>query len=287
MKQSKGWFFLFVGPIFLIFLIVVLIPMFMGVYYSFTDWNGIKSNGWVGLSNYINIFTQDKYFKKSFMFTLKFATISMLVINLLGFCLALLVTRGIKRSNALRSIFFMPNLIGGLILGFVWQFIFINGFNFIGKALNIKWLQGWLSDPVTGFWGLIILMSWQMSGYMMVIYISALENISESLLEAAEIDGANVWHVLTNIIFPLVAPAFTIGMFLTLSNSFKLFDQNLALTAGGPYNSTQMLALNIYNTAFSFNKYGIAQAKAIIFLLLVGTITLTQMYINKKREVEM
>lgn len=287
MKQSKKWFVLFVVPMLSIFLLVVIIPMLMGIYYSFTDWDGIRSKGWVGLKNYIQIFAGDKYFLKSFFFTLKFAIVSVITINLLGFCLALLVTRGIERSNMLRSIFFIPNLIGGLILGFIWQFIFINGFNYIGKSLGIEWLQGWLSDPITGFWGLIILMSWQMSGYMMVIYISALENIPESLVEAAEIDGANAWNNLINIIIPLVAPAFTVGLFLTLSNSFKLFDQNLALTAGGPYNSTQMLALNIYNTAFSFNKYSIAQAKAVIFLILVGAITLTQIYVSKRREVEM
>ena len=212
---------------------------------------------------------------------------SLITINVIGFGLALLMTKGLKLTNFFRSIFFMPNMIGGLILGFVWQFIFTKGFDSLGKLLNWSFLRGWLSDPTTGFWGLVILMSWQMSGYMMVIYIAAIENIPESSLEAAKIDGANAWQRLRYIIMPLVAPAFTVGLFLTLSNSFKLYDQNLSLTAGGPHNSTQMLAMNIYNTAFKFNKLGLAQAKAVIFLITVAVITLTQIYYSKRREVEM
>ncbi len=287
MKRSKIWFALFVSPILLAFTVVVVVPMLIGIYYSFTNWDGIRSGSWVGLSNYIKVLTNDKDFFKSFIFTAKFAATSVVTINLLGFLLALLVTRGLRLSNVLRSVFFMPNLIGGLILGFIWQFIFTNGFNAVGKFLGVEFLQGWLADSTTGFLGLVILMSWQMAGYMMIIYISALENIPESLLEAADIDGANSFHKLIHITIPLVAQAFTVGLFLALSNSFKLFDQNLALTGGGPYNSTQMLALNIYNTAFRFNDFGVAQAKAVLFLIAVAAITLTQIYYSKKREVEM
>lgn len=287
MKNSKGWFWLFVGPAFLAFFIVVIIPMIMGIYYSFTSWNGISNNvEWIGFKNYLEVF-KDKQFLDTFIFTAKFALVSVICINLFGFLLALLVTNGLKFSNVLRSIFFMPNLIGGLILGFIWQFIFTKGFDYIGAELGIDFLRGWLSDTSTGFWGLVILMSWQMSGYMMVIYIAALQNIPESLMEAAEIDGAGSFHKLKNITIPLVAPAFTVGLFLTLSNSFKLYDQNLSLTAGGPYNSTQMIAMNIYNTAFKFNQFGQAQAKAVIFLIVIAAITLTQMYFSKRREVEM
>lgn len=288
MKQSKLWFALFVGPCLFAFLLVVVIPMFMGIYYSFTDWNGIGNTAhWVGMKNYLQILTNDPGFLNAFLFTAKFAAISVVTINLMGFGLALLATRGLKGSHFMRSIFFMPNLIGGLILGFVWQFIFIKAFDGAGKMLGLDFLQGWLSSTSTGFWGLAILMSWQLAGYMMIIYIAALESIPESLNEAAHIDGATAWQRLRHITIPLVAPAFTVGMFLSLSNTFKLFDQNLALTAGGPYDSTQMLALNIYKSAFVFNKLGLAQAKAVVFLLAVAAITLTQIYYSKKREVEM
>ncbi|SCY82620.1 carbohydrate ABC transporter permease [Alkaliphilus peptidifermentans] len=286
MKQSKLWFTLFIAPILFAFIVVVIVPMIVGIYYSFTDWDAIRTGSWVGFDNYARVF-KDKDFFNSFVFTTKFAIISVISINIIGFILALLVTQDHKISNFLRSVFFLPNLIGGLILGFIWQFIFTRGFDAVGKLMGIEFLQGWLSDTTTGFWGLVILMSWQMSGYMMVIYIAALQNIPQSLLEAADIDGANSWHKLKHITIPLVAPAFTVGVFLALSCSFKLYDQNLALTGGGPYNSTQMLALNIYNTAFRFRDFGGAQAKAVIFLLIVAAITLTQVYIGKKREVEM
>lgn len=288
MKGSKFWFGIFVLPILLAFLIVVIIPMFMGIYYSFTDWNGIGNTpNWVGISNYVEILQKDKDFFDSFVFTAKFAAVSVIMINVIGFGLALLVTRSSKLNNILRSVFFMPNLIGGLILGFIWQFIFTKALDSIGGKLGLSFLEGWLSTTSTGFWALVILMAWQMSGYMMIIYIAALQSIPESLKEAAKIDGANAFERLKNITIPLVAPAFTVGLFLTLSNSFKLFDQNLALTNGGPANTTQMLALNIYKTAFTFSRFGLAQAKAVIFLISVAAISLTQIYYSKKREVEM
>lgn len=288
MKKSKLRFWCFVGPILLAFLMVVIIPAVIGIYYSFTDWNGINNNpDFVGLSNYIAIFKKDGGFVKAFIFTFKFAIVSVILINLIGFGLALLVTRGMKASNVLRSIFFMPNMIGGIILGFIWQFIFTKAFDAIGTKIGWGFLNGWLSTTTTGFWALAILMSWQMSGYMMIVYIAALQGIPENLKEAAEIDGANGFQRLKNITVPLVAPAFTIGVFLTLSNCFKLFDQNLSLTGGGPYDSTQMLALNIYNSAFVYNKFSLAQAKAVVFLITVAAITLTQLRFSKKREVEM
>lgn len=182
---------------------------------------------------------------------------------------------------------FLPNLIGGILLGFTWQFIFTQAFDSVGKALGIPWLQGWLSTPATAALGLLILVTWQLSGYMMIIYIAQIQNIPDSVMEAAQIDGANGWHRLTKIILPLVAPAFTIGLFLSLTNSFKMYDQNLSLTGGGPYHSTEMLAMNIYNSAFKFNQLGIAQAKAVLFLIVVAAISLTQLYLSKKREVEM
>lgn len=286
MRKKNLSFWLCLLPVLIAFTLVVVVPLVMGIYYSFTDWNGISSNiKFTGLTNYINAF-KDQTFRHSFWFTTKFTVVSVIVLNVMGFSLALLVTQKLKTSNMLKTIFFMPNLIGGLILGFIWQFIFNKVFAGIGQAIGVKSLEGWLSNEKTGFWGLVILMSWQMAGYLMVIYISGIQNISTDILEAAEIDGASPWQKLRHIIFPLVRPAMTISIFLTLSNSFKLYDQNLSLTAGGPGNTTQMMAMNILKTGQKFNDMGQAQAKAIILLLVVGVISLVQVYFSKKGEVE-
>ena len=180
----------------------------------------------------------------------------------------------------------MPNWIGGILLGFTWQFIFVQVFEAIGEKLQIGWLQGWLTNQKTGFIGLLIVVTWQLSGYMMMIYIAQIQNIPDSVLEAAQIDGAIGWNKLKSIILPLMMPAFTIGLFLSISNAFKLFDQNISLTGGGPVNSTQMLALNIYNTAFGENRFGLAQSKAVIFMIVVMVISIIQLTITKKKEVE-
>lgn len=286
MKKRNLSFWYFVGPILFAYIIIQLMPLLVGIYYSFTDWNGINSSvKIIGIKNYITAF-KDPTFGHAFLFTVKFTILSLIILNVIAFGLALLVTKESKISNLLRTVFFMPNLIGGLILGFIWQFIFTQVFASIGKILGIQWLQGWLSDSKTGLYGLVILMAWQMAGYLMIIYIASLQNIPPELVEAAQIDGANAWQRVKNIIIPLVRPAFTVSIFLTLSNSFKIYDQNLSLTAGGPANSTEMLAMNIYNTAFSFNQMGVAQAKAVIFLLIVGAVSLIQVYISKKGEVE-
>lgn len=287
MKKNKLAFWAFVGPSLIAFIVVVIVPLLFGIYYSFTDWNGINADLTnVGISNYLEIFN-DKQFVQSFIFTTKFTVVSVIFINIIGFLLALLVTRGLKISNLLRTVFFMPNLIGGIILGFIWQFIFVNAFASLGEFTGQMWLLGWLSSRSTSFWGLVILMAWQLSGYVMVIYVAAIQGIPKELEEAAQIDGANSWQRVKSIILPLVRPAFTISLFLTLSNSFKLYDQNLSLTNGGPARSSEMLAMNIYNTAFSFMKLSQAQAKAVIFLIIVGIFTLSQVYISKKGEVEM
>jgi len=208
-------------------------------------------------------------------------------INAVGFGLAVLVTNKIKGANLARTVFFMPNLIGGILLGFTWQFIFVSIFEAIGKNTGMTWLQGWLSDQKTGFIGMLIVLTWQLAGYMMIIYIAQLESIPESYLEAAKIDGATAFQTFLKIKLPLVAPAFTIGLFLSISDSFKMFDQNLSLTAGGPANSTEMIALNIYNTAFKESKLGQAQAKAVVFLIVVVVISVTQLILSKRKEVEM
>lgn len=279
-------YWLFLAPVLLALSLVVIIPLSFGIYYSFTNWNGIDVGGFIGLKNYINLF-KDKEFTDSLWFTVKFSVVSIILINFIGLSLALIVTSKIKTNKFLRTIFFMPNLIGGLILGFIWQFIFIKVFAGIGSVFGIESLQGWLSTTQTGFWGLVILMSWQMSGYIMVIYIAYLEGVPQELVEAAEIDGASPFQRFRYVIFPLVAPAFTVSMFLTMSNTFKLYDQNLSLTAGGPFNSTQMVAMQIFKTAFGDSQMAYAQAKAVIFFIIVAAISLTQVYFNKKREVEM
>lgn len=288
MKRSKAGFWVFMAPTLIAFIMVQLIPTIKGIYYSFTNWRGIGAEkSFVGLTNYINTFTNDPKFVHAFLFTFGFAVCAVISVNVVGFALALLVTQKFKGANLMRGIFFMPNLIGGILLGFTWQFIFVQVFDAIGKKFGISALQGWLSNTKTGFIGLLIVVTWQLAGYMMIIYIAQIQNISESVIEASKIDGAGWFQRLKNIILPLVVPAFTIGLFLTISNAFKLFDQNVALTNGGPNNSTQMLALNIYNTAFGEGNFGQAQAKAVIFLILVAAISLTQLKITKSKEVEM
>lgn len=288
MSKPKWGFWVFIAPALFAFIFVQLIPTVNGVFYSLTDWNGIgREKNFVGLENYITAFTKDPKFLNAFIFTVLFSICAVILVNAVGFALALMVTVKFRGANLLRGVFFMPNLIGGIMLGFTWQFIFVQVFDAIGKSTGIAFLQGWLSNQATGFIGLLIVVTWQLSGYMMIIYIAQLQNVPQSLLEAAQIDGAGAWKRLRHITLPLVAPAFTIGLFLTISNSFKLFDQNIALTNGGPANSTQMLSLNIYSTAFGEGDFGLAQAKAVIFLVIVAAISLTQLRISKSKEVEM
>jgi raffinose/stachyose/melibiose transport system permease protein len=286
MRNRDLSFWLFLTPVLLGLGLVVIVPLLYGTFYSFTDWNGLTATKFVGFEHYINLF-QDEAFLNSIWFTIKFSFVAVILLNILGLSLAILVTRNIKSNNILRTVFFMPNLIGGLILGFIWQFIFISVFGDIGEALGIVGLQGWLSTTNTGFWGLIILTCWQMAGYIMIIYIAYLQNIPKDLIEAAKIDGANSLQRFKNITFPLVAPAFTVSLFLTLSSSFKIYDQNLSLTNGGPFRSTEMVAMEIVKTAFSANEMAYGQAKAVIFFIMVAIIALTQVYYNKKREVDM
>lgn len=288
MKQSKAVFWTFLFPCLFTFTFTVLIPAAAGLYYSFTDWNGIGNDaGFVGIKNYITIFSDGAEFGRSFLYTLLFTVLCVLIVNALAFALGMLVTQKIRGRNILRSIFFMPNLIGGILVGFVWQFIFTQVFNSMAKTLHLPFLENWLSTTTTATFALIIVVVWQMSGYMMLIYIAQFQNIPDSLIESAMIDGASSFQRLRYITLPLMAPAFTIGLFLTTSNCFKLYDQNLTLTNGGPSNSTEMVAMNIFKTAFTQNELGLAQAKAVLFLIVVAGITLSQLYFSKKREVEM
>ncbi len=275
----KRWFPIFVLPTLIAFLIAFVIPFVMGVILSFTEFRTVSDATFVGFSNYIRAFTDDTLFLESLWFTVKFSVISVIGINVLAFILALLFTRDLPGTNLFRTVFFMPNLIGGIVLGYIWQVI-ING-------VLYKFGYSITSNPTYGFWGLVILMHWQMIGYMMIIYIAGIQNIPGDILEAARVDGANAFTVLFRITIPSVMPSVTICLFLTITNSFKLFDQNLALTAGAPANRTQMLALDIYNTFYSRTGYeGVGQAKAVIFFIIVAIIALLQLSITRRKEVE-
>lgn len=241
----------------------------------------------IGLENYTRLLN-DNQFLSSVWFTVKFAIVSVIGVNFIGLSMALLVTqRTGKISNLFRTIFFMPNLVGGIILGFIWQFIFVKAFEGIAQLTGISFFSSWLADTTTGFWGLVIVFLWQMSGYIMIIYISFLNSIPGDINEAASIDGASTWQTFWRIKLPMLAPAFTISLFLTLANAFKVYDQNLALTNGAPFGSTEMVAMNIYNTAFFQYQQGYAQAKGIVYLLLVAAISLTQVYYTRKREIDL
>ena len=251
----------------------------MGLFLSFTEFRTVSDAQFVGFQNYIRAFRDDTGFLNALWFTVKFSVISVITINLAAFFLALILTKSVPGTKLFRTVFFMPNLIGGIVLGYIWQVI-INGvlYNF-GYSIT--------SNPDFGFWGLVILMNWQMIGYMMIIYIAVIQNVPGDILEAAKVDGANGFVTLTKIIIPSVMPSVTICLFLTITNSFKLFDQNLALTAGAPANRTQMLALNIYDTFYSRNGYeGVGQAKAVIFFIIVAIIALSQLYFTRRKEVE-
>jgi raffinose/stachyose/melibiose transport system permease protein len=287
--KSKITTALFVVPTLFIFINVVIIPFIMGIVYSFTNWNGFafKGSSFVGLKNYASAF-KDAKFVTSFWLTAKYTLVMIILVNIVGLILALLVTSKIKSRNALRGIYFLPNLIGGLILGFIWQFIFSKFFEQLGQVTHSsKIFFNWLQNPTAAFWALVVVGVWQMAGYVMVIYIASIESISAEVMEAADIDGANSFTKFRKIILPLIAPAFTISLFVTLSNSFKQYDTNLSLTNGGPYGSTELITMNILHTAFGYNKYAQAQAKAIIFFLVIMVVTVIQVYTTKRREVEM
>lgn len=277
-KSIQKYFALFALPGLICFAIAFLIPMVMGVVLSFFKFSTVTDGTFIGIENYKRIFINND-FTSALWFTVKFTVVSVITINLGAFTLAMLLTRGIKGTNAFRTIFFMPNLIGGIVLGWIWQVI-INGV-LLPRGVTI------VSDPKYGFWGLVVLMNWQNIGYMMVIYIAGIQNISHDLIEAAQIDGANKVTMLRSVILPSIMPSITICSFLTLTNGFKLFDQNLALTAGDPGKQTEMLALNIFNTFYGRTGFeGVGQAKAVIFTIIVAFIALTQLRLTRSKEVE-
>ena len=277
-KTLKRYFPIFVLPTLIAFSFAFIIPFVMGVYLSFCKFKTITNAQFVGLENYIKIFA-DKDFVNAFGFTLKFSVVSIITINVFAFILALALTRKIKGTNLFRTVFFMPNLIGGIILGYIWQQMI--------NAVLLKYETTLVANPTYGFWGLIILMNWQMIGYMMIIYVAGLQNVPTDLIEAAEIDGATSLQTLFKVKIPMVMPSITICLFLTVSNSFKLFDQNLALTAGAPSKKTAMLALDIFNTFYGRSGFeGVGQAKAVLFFIVVAVIALGQLVLTRRKEVE-
>lgn len=285
--KRKIYSLIFVLPTFAAFIIGFIYPFFSGVYLSFCKFRTTSNAKFIGLDNYVKAF-ENEGFLRSFWFTALFVVVSVVLINLIAFFVAYALTLGIRGSNIFRTVFFMPNLIGGIILGFIWQQIFNGVLKHYGTNLAL--------NSTFGFWGLIILMCWQQAGYMMIIYIAGFQSVPSDLYEAAKIDGANKKQLLKNVTIPMMMPSITICTFLTLTNSFKLFDQNLALTGGMPgvvsengtmVYQTEMMALNIYNTFYSnANSRGVGQAEAVIFFVIVVVIALAQLAITRKREVQ-
>lgn len=277
-KSIKKYFPIFALPTLVAFTIGFLVPFIMGIYLSFCKFTTVTDAKFVGISNYLKIFT-DKTFIHALWYTALFTIVSVVLINVLAFAIAMLLTKGISGTNVFRTVFFMPNLIGGIVLGYTWQLL-LNGI--------LAHFQKTLTYSSTyGFWGLVILMCWQQIGYMMIIYIAGIQNIPGELIEAAKIDGATSGQILKNVTIPMVMPSITICTFLTLTNGFKLFDQNLALTNGEPSNMSELLALNIFNTFYGRTGWeGVGQAKAVIFFILVAVIAVIQMRLTRDKEVQ-
>ena len=278
-KSLKMYFPLFLLPTMAAFIIAFIVPFVMGVALSFTEFKTVTDAKWVGFDNYVRAFTTDSDFLHALGFTSLFAVVSIVTVNVIAFILALMLARGIRGTNFFRTVFFMPNLIGGIVLGYIWNLL-INGLlSVYGVDITYK--------TQYGFWGLVVMTNWQLIGYMMVIYIAGLQNVPTDLIEAASIDGASPLKTLFRIKIPLVMPSITICTFLTLTNSFKMFDQNLALTAGAPERSTQMLALNIYDTFYGrMGWQGVGQAKAVVFFLIVAVLAFVQLRLTGSKEVE-
>ncbi|MBQ7840266.1 MAG: sugar ABC transporter permease [Lachnospiraceae bacterium] len=277
-KAIKRYFPIFVLPTMLAFILGFIAPFIMGIYLSFCKFTTVTDAKFIGLENYKKVFT-DPTFVHALWYTALFTAVTVVLINVLAFAVAWFLTKGIKGTNIFRTVFFMPNLIGGIILGYIWQLL-LNG-------ILMQFNRTLTYSATYGFWGLVILMCWQQVGYMMIIYIAGIQNVPGDLLEAAKIDGANSKQILTKVTLPMVMPSITICTFLTLTNSFKLFDQNLALTNGEPSNMSEMLALNIYSTFYGRAGWeGVGQAKAVIFFILVAAIALTQNYLTRRKEVQ-
>lgn len=280
-KALRRYFPLFVLPTLAAFIIGFIVPFGEGLYLSLCRFTTVSNAQFTGFSNFLSAFS-DASFSHAFWFTVSFAIVNTVLINVAAFAVALVLTRGIKGTNLFRTVFFMPNLIGGIVLGYIWNILI----NCLLSIVEQPLLQ---LNTTAGYWGMIVLTAWQQVGYMMIIYIAGLQNVSPDLIEAAEIDGASSWKTLWSVKIPMVMPSITICLFLTITNSFKLFDQNLALTGGEPNHATEMLALNIYNTYYARSGpqwKGIGQAKAVVFFVVVVILSLIQLGATRSKEVQ-
>ena len=289
MKSSnKGKdFCVFALPGLFWFLAVVMVPFIYGIYLTLTDWNGVSSvKNFVGLSNFAAVM-RDAQFWKSLLLTFKYVIAVVVLVNVIAFLLAYILTRGIKGQNFFRAGFFSPNLIGGIVLGYIWQFVFSRVFVSIGETTGWSLFEiSWLSTPNKAFAALVLVSVWQLAGYMILIYVAGFMGLSEDVLEAASIDGASGWVKMKNIILPLMMSSVTICLFLTLSRAFMVYDVNLSLTGGAPYGTTEMAAMHVYEKAFTSRQFGVGQAEAFILFIIVACISGIQVYTTKKREVE-
>jgi raffinose/stachyose/melibiose transport system permease protein len=270
----------------LAFIVVLVVPFGQGLILTFTDWNGFEFTTFTGLDNYVLSF-QDPTFWSTLTFTALFVIVSLVAVNVVAFGLALLVTVSLRSANIFRTFFFVPNLIGGVVLGVIWQFIFNSALVSLSTRFDIPFLSSsWLNETDTAFWALIIVTVWQSSGYMMIIYITGLVSIEQDVLEAARIDGASALRTLLSVKIPLMAQAFTISLFLTLRGGFMAYDVNVALTGGGPFRTTELISMHIFQDAFAFGNFGTGQSKAVIMFLAVAIVALVQVTISKRFEVQ-
>lgn len=286
-KNKVKDFCVFALPGMFCFFAVVIIPFIYGVYLTLTDWDGVaKVKNFIGLQNFVGVM-QDKQFWSSLLLTFKYVIVVVILVNVLAFAIAYLLTRGIKGQNFFRAGFFTPNLIGGIVLGYIWQFVFSRVFVNIGETTGWGLFEAsWLSDPNKAFAALVLVSVWQLSGYMILIYVAGFMGMSEDVIEAASIDGASGWIKLKNIVLPLMMSSITICLFLTLSRAFMVYDVNLSLTSGGPYGTTQMAAMHVYEKAFTSRQFGVGQAEAFILFIVVACISGAQVYLTKRQEVE-
>lgn len=287
-SKNKGKDFgIFALPGMFCFFAVVIIPFVYGVYLTFTDWNGVsQTKNFIGIQNFAGVM-HDKQFWLSLLLTFKYVIAVVILVNVLAFAIAYLLTRGIKGQNFFRAGFFTPNLIGGIVLGYIWQFVFSRVFVGIGESTGWKLFEiSWLSEPNKAFAALVLVSVWQLSGYMILIYVAGFMGLSEDVMEAASIDGASGFAKLKNIILPLMMSSITICLFLTLSRAFMVYDVNLSLTSGGPYGTTEMAAMHVYEKAFTSRQFGVGQAEAFILFIVVACISGLQVYLTKKQEVE-
>lgn len=285
-KRKGKDFCIFALPGLFCFLAVVIVPFLYGVYLTLTDWNGVSSvKNFVGLKNFAAM-AKDAQFWSSLVLTFKYVIAVVVLVNVLAFLIAYLLTRGFKGQNFFRAGFFTPNLIGGIVLGYIWQFVFSRVFVSIGEATDWNLFEiSWLSKPNTAFAAMVLVTVWQLSGYMILIYVAGFTGLDTEVMEAAGIDGASGWKKMKNIILPLMMPSITICLFLTLSRAFMVYDVNLSLTGGAPYGSTEMAAMHVYEKAFTSRQFGTGQAEAIVLFLIVACISGIQVYITKKKEV--